>query len=481
MTATVAASRIDPEEKLQTEKRTKRTIEQLITPNWEVDDVDGSRATITTVNGSDSDSDTGGGGGGGGSKKKKIKKEAPVKKPGAGARGRRSKNHNVERRKNFKFPFAGPDTEPQEQQQAVQASKKKKVAGNVPSNAMVTAASQFEYRPLEDFVTCHVLDKTATTEELHSQVLMDLTRSIDGKRTTAPGGDIIRVASNVSKRKRTRLAESVTAKLSLEKRDAKELFFNDDNFLTNPRLMPYIEELREEARIRNLTFISLGGKLFPPDLELTIEDLPKVSRAYNADYRREASPGNPLERPCRRGRKCIHMVLNTVFPNSVEKDTQEEGFICREWRTPEQAERCDREKVCLPEQQNCYDCGLFITNLWFYWFLQEGVEPYTVKSENKKIGMTKRIVSAMIPQFMLLQDHEVLVNQTGEYSLVDCLPTSLGDSVWTGIARPYPKFSATRYVYGKVRDPYRNGHELKCAFEQNMGFQIASVTASASR
>ena len=157
--------------------------------------------------------------------------------------------------------------------------------------------------------------------------------------------------------------------------------------------------------------------------------LEHVSRKYCEDFLRQPKGDNYGERQCRKGPMCVFVLMATRFPDSLENYTSEDGFVCREFLLPTQLEKWKTEKILPQERRLCLGCNRLYTCYWYYINVRRGKEPDEI-----------------------LQDHAYEVGKDGEYNMDYCLnyTNTQPGARWTGIARPFVKFSADTFIYSRM-------------------------------
>lgn len=448
--------------KLRDIKKKKRQMYGKIRDNWELGQEQAPVSAPKKIDLSDSDISD--------SEKKPKGKVAKAKKTGVLAKDKCTP------RKLKSIPPAekrgeGLDVDPNYTTE-VKNARKRKMKRNV--TTIETEPSQLDHRPLDDWMAYQFYTKTKTSTQLNSEVIADITLSIDGKRQKIPHDDKSSVLNlntvdpssitlpqkKVVKRKKEDPIKPATKRQKtsavkskqddLIKKD-KEEFFEKDSMLGefggDPANYPLFATLAEEERQRDELYRNDGRECFDDTLELEMVDPPKVTKEYNVEFLRESRGIQFKERDCGRGEACILNYIPTVYPDSIADVKPEDAFVCREWLNPIQKAHLN-ETGELPETpQLCYQDNILLTNFRYYRYMHKGEEPKEI-----------------------LQDHQIVIGGPGEYRQSDCIPPVLGNGNFTGLPRPFPKFSANRLVYDKTKDPDNQDRLLKCVVEQNMDF-----------
>jgi hypothetical protein len=227
--------------------------------------------------------------------------------------------------------------------------------------------------------------------------------------------------------------------------DGKSDFFASDSNNEAFGLKPYdysiLRDLEKEYKLKYHELV-LEARETLKKKTLKLPELEECSKKYCEDFLREPTGD---ERPCRRKDKCIAKIMATLFPDSVEEVNPEEGFIAREFLKPSQLTRKERYKKLPDEIQLCLLCNRAMTTFLYYYHL------------NNKIEIIEPI-----------QDHANVIGPNS-YHKDACLVPVLDEKNFTGIIKPYVKFSASNYVYSK--DESKGGKKpIKCLKEQNLDF-----------
>lgn len=324
------------------------------------------------------------------------------------------------------------------------------------NDSMLASPPGLKHKSLDDWIARYHFTKSETQNEVKEKIIMDITRSIDEEK---PGNTEKREASGFVKGKRNRISDSVK-KAEEDKQNDRKRFFDKDSmevpFGMEPKWYEVMLELEKEEAQKDAVFRDEGRKCFDVNkdvnkeaMELELESLPKVTFEYNEQFNRE--PMREFgERPCCMDDRCIHKKVSTLFPDSAEDNTPEHAFTMMEWLNPEQKKMWDTHGILPEDRQLCYDDNVLLTVFRFQFYQVNGIEPVEI-----------------------LQDHQVSVDEPGGYSLDGCLPMVSGDNRFTGIARPFPKFSANRFVYDSriIVDPNGKERTVKCVIHQNLNFQ----------
>lgn len=201
--------------------------------------------------------------------------------------------------------------------------------------------------------------------------------------------------------------------------------------------------------------------------ESALRMLPIVEREYIAQFLCEPAGPEFLERPCLFGEDCVARVKRSVFPlQQLHTNTTggagikavNSGFVCREFLLPSQlAEARDTNR--LPDTiRMCLLCNIYRTSQNVMQFSQQ------------KIGCEER------EPIVILQDHQVITNQVGEYAKEAMLPYTFGNRRSTGIVRPFLAYSDGNYAYSHT---VRHGKRLRCVVETDTPvFRLPSASAT---
>jgi len=153
--------------------------------------------------------------------------------------------------------------------------------------------------------------------------------------------------------------------------------------------------------------------------------MPIIDFDYFPQFMRKGLGEELGERDCRNGESCYCAVKSANYPYVEDAKRRGRGFVCREFLLPSELDQW-RVRHELPQRRSfCVFCEMFMITIEFDRLVKERVTPVKI-----------------------LHRWAVRIGP-GQFN-ADCMLPVRHEDRWSGIVRPFPRMSASHYVFGKT-------------------------------
>ncbi len=192
--------------------------------------------------------------------------------------------------------------------------------------------------------------------------------------------------------------------------------------------------------------------------------LPKLgtpaSKAYCADFLRQADPTQQLERPCISGRRfCVAwwMVSHGGWPATGALNRANGAYVMREFYPPDAWTKIQQEDALPSLRTQCLLCKRFRAKYhWVQLCLLDANSRCVLHPQQQQQQQQQHTDGSdhVFLGALLGQDHCNAIDPEGGYTDADMLPVGRpGDGSWVGVMAPIVALCFNRYVPGKCRPP----------------------------
>lgn len=236
---------------------------------------------------------------------------------------------------------------------------------------------------------------------------------------------------------------------------SKTIFYENDNDIRRKTFETNFTDYRTQTSLgMNQAIVSVAEVMFGDKKKVPQEIQPftqneTVGRAYRADFLRPADPTNN-ERPCCFENQCVSLTVNMLISQSIKSAKQQNdknGFIAREWLTPQQNKDFRDKRIFPPLRKPCVLCNDYITYVLHLSIKKTGRNAGDI-SEDKvflaKFGIPQINVGEG-NKIVQIHDHTVKIGTDPDsYSEDECLIPS--KSNFTGLFGPVKKFTTENLI-----------------------------------
>jgi hypothetical protein len=230
----------------------------------------------------------------------------------------------------------------------------------------------------------------------------------------------------------------------------------DDQFGLHPMLYEMFSILNiEEDFIEKQTFLKEGRKTFinKKPVNYKMEALEEIDKIYATSYLIEARGKEFGERQCFYKQKCIFMILPISYPDqvgSLDGNYPEDSFICKEFLLPSEEKIYTITGELPPQVHPCLGCNILRTTFAWYYYNKNKKEP----------------LEHLQNHYYKVADNPLLEDDS-TFNEDHCIYPSTVENKWNGISRPFLKFSANKFIFGKrkkvINSKTLETTDLKCA------------------
>ncbi len=295
-----------------------------------------------------------------------------------------------------------------------------------------------DHRSIEQWVMDHYKIKGKTEGEVRSDVLSFTNEMVARGILSEKRALKRRNTKEVNqKNKDTERKQSMKKYYSYEEEDKVSQL--------DPRDEKTMQFIYQQEMIRNRLYRDAVTELLSKAKDLALSNPEEVNAEYCTRYLREPDLDNN-ERACKKGEKCICLIMAGFQPDGCERALSDNGFICKEFLTPSQEQKYIINEEKYPKEQFlCLPDLRLTTN--FRW--NQNVKENIIPKES-------------------IQNHCYKVDVPGGYRSEKCI-SPLENSHW-GITHHFLKWSTSDYNYNTFT-PEGEDRVFKCLVEQNLCFR----------